>query len=128
MSSDRKKAVEYADKWFSKYIRKRDGRCVVCNTTKNLQCGHLFSRKNYSLRWDERNAYCQCRGCNLRHEHDPAPLTLYYMRLYHSDDYERLYREWNGVTKISTADIRLLGDRFKMLYENIEEGACYEGH
>ena len=111
--SDRKKAVAYADKWFSLFIRARDGRCVTCGSSESLQCGHLFTRAAYSTRWDERNAFCQCAGCNLRHEHDSSPLTAYYLSRFGEDAYHELHRKHKQTVKLSTAEIRAIGDSFK---------------
>lgn len=69
----RKAIVKELDKVFSQFIRQRDGRCVQCGKTDGLTCGHLFSRVNFSTRWDEENCWCQCFGCNLRHEHEFEP-------------------------------------------------------
>ena len=73
--SDRQKAVAYADKWMSQYIRLRDKRCYICGSRENLQCGHLITRSKYSTRWDESNCRAQCRSCNLRHEYQPEIFT-----------------------------------------------------
>lgn len=48
---------------FSLLIRKR-GRCERCGTTKRLQCSHIYSRANRSVRWSEINAFCFCAGCH----------------------------------------------------------------
>lgn len=57
------------DKIFSIYIRKRDkGICFTCfkaDDWKYMQAGHYISRNHNSLRYDERNVHCQCRGCNI---------------------------------------------------------------
>jgi len=113
ITSERKKAVAAADREFSRFIRARDGRCVTCGTTERLQCGHLFSRSNYSLRWDERNAYCQCASCNMRHEYDPAPLTMYYLSLYSQEDYVKLHATWRGPTKFTTERIREIAAEYR---------------
>ena len=105
MSDARKKAVALADKYFSLFIRARDGRCVTCGGVERLTCGHLFSRAHYSTRWDERNAFCQCAGCNLKHEHDPYPLIAYYLSLYSQEDLDRLHAKWSKSTKLTTTDM-----------------------
>lgn len=70
---DRQRAKDEADKWFSEFIRLRDAgpdgrvKCVTCSHTDHwryLQCGHLVTRGHQATRFDEKNASCQCRGCN----------------------------------------------------------------
>ena len=62
------------DRAFSSYIRTRDidrhgnTSCVTCGTTahwKQLQCGHFISRNYLATRFDEKNAFPQCVGCNI---------------------------------------------------------------
>lgn len=61
------------DKVFSAYIRLRDAmpsgyfRCISCAQIKpfdQADCGHFFSRRNMSVRFDEDNCHAECRGCN----------------------------------------------------------------
>ena len=122
MQSSRKTLVKEADRWFSKYIRLRDGRCVTCGSQQNLQCGHLFSRKSYSTRWDERNAYAQCAGCNLLHEHDPGPLTSYFLSLYSVEDFNRLHGAYRSPRKFTNADLKHLVEVYKTKVKEIENG------
>ena len=73
MKSKRHKLIDKLDRVFGDYIRKRDkGVCFSCPKVSdptdrvNYHAGHIFSRGYKALRWDERNVYGQCRGCNLR--------------------------------------------------------------
>ena len=70
----RKGWVRKLDHLVSQLVIARDGKCIVCGTTQNLTCGHLFSRVAYSTRWDLDNCYAQCLSCNLKHEYDPYPM------------------------------------------------------
>ncbi len=73
IKTERAKWKAKADKWFSEFIRLRDAgpdgrvKCVTCSHTDHwryLQCGHFVTRGHQSVRFDEKNASCQCRGCN----------------------------------------------------------------
>lgn len=66
------------DRVFSEYIRLRDSdghffRCISCGEIKPIgqaDCGHYFSRRKMSVRWDRRNANAECRACNrFRSDH-----------------------------------------------------------
>ncbi len=63
-----------ADCAFSLYIRKRDGMCRACGyeVPSELQCAHIWSRRYYATRFDERNAVALCRGCHIMFTHSPA--------------------------------------------------------
>lgn len=65
--------IKKLDKVFSAYIRLRDTmpggyfKCISCGQIKPFEqadCGHFFSRKNMSVRFDEDDCHAECRGCN----------------------------------------------------------------
>lgn len=66
-------------------VRKRDGRCVVCGSTLNLQCGHLFSRRYHATRWCLLNCNTQCADCNYRHGSNRDPYTFAFVRIHGAD-------------------------------------------
>jgi hypothetical protein len=53
-----------ADTKFSEEIRKRDGKCLRCNGTENLQCSHFWSRQHSSTRFDFKNCITLCYSCH----------------------------------------------------------------
>lgn len=115
----RKKLIKELDRVFSLYIRKRDGRCVVCGKTENLQCGHLFSRVAYSTRWDVGNCFAQCSGCNLRHEHDAWPFQRWYIKKFGQDHLEALHQRYRSIRKYKDAELAELIDQFKHMEETL---------
>lgn len=54
-----------ADKLWSEIVRKRDGKCMKCGRTTNLQAHHIFSRKFNNTRWNIDNGITLCYGCHL---------------------------------------------------------------
>lgn len=52
------------DKIFSTYIRKRDGKCVYCGSSYNLQCSHYHGRRKESVRFDPENCDTLCAKCH----------------------------------------------------------------
>lgn len=67
-------AIERLDKIFSLYIRLRDSRafgfkafkCISCGQVKPFRmadCGHYFSRRHMSTRYDEDNCNSECSYC-----------------------------------------------------------------
>jgi len=64
-------SMKAADRWFSLYIRQRDGYCRACGTADNLQCAHIISRSYKAIRCDERNAVALCRSCHVYYTHRP---------------------------------------------------------
>jgi hypothetical protein len=122
-SRRRKRAVYEADKWFSRYIRKRDGlRSVISGSTNKLTCSHLFSRRSYATRWDEENAYCQTAGENLYHNRDAGPLTTYYLELHSAEEYRELYRQYRNGAKFTTEEIEEIARYYRMRLQRLERG------
>lgn len=63
---------------FSKYIRLRDAikttgtsssvKCITCDDIRlvvEVDAGHLFSRTNTAILFDEHNVHAQCKKCNM---------------------------------------------------------------
>lgn len=118
-------ARDYADKWFSKYIRARDyGQgCYTCDSPKGyMQCGHLITRAKYSTRWDPLNAKAQCAGCNKLHEYQHEHFNSKWIQEYGEAAYHELVRKSNTVTKFTTQEIQEIGDHFKELAEELSSG------
>lgn len=123
----RKGVVRKLDKLVSEIVIKRDGRCIVCGSTKNLTCGHLFSRIAYSTRWElgknivgylwPSNCYAQCLSCNLRHEYDPYPMMSKVIGTYGQKLVDDLHREYVTPRKFKTYE---LVELYEKLSKNIE--------
>lgn len=89
----------------------RDGyRCVLCGRTDHLQCGHLFSRVSYTTRWDARNVFCQCEGCNMRHENNPHIFTLWFIKQFGTRVYEALMVRAKRASRLTTPELEALRD------------------
>ena len=113
--SNRKKLIEKLDKVFSVYIRQRDGRCVICGKTEGLTNGHLFSRINYSTRWDELNCHCQCSGCNYSHEFKPYPFFQWFENKFGKETLDNLYKKLLETRKWKDWEIQELIDKYQGL-------------
>lgn len=73
-----KTKIRTADKYFSEFIRRRDGRCVYATprcknweTWKDLTCSHFVKRRYESLRYDPDNCDAACRSCHQWVEDTP---------------------------------------------------------
>tara|TARA_R100000541_G_scaffold5598_1_gene13056 strand:+ start:8765 stop:9148 length:384 start_codon:yes stop_codon:yes gene_type:complete len=82
----RSKLVKKLDTVFSQWVRlsnadnNKNCICITCNKTffwKEIQAGHFMSRKHYSIRWDERNVFPQCCGCNVFRYGEQYKYSLY---------------------------------------------------
>ena len=89
-----------ADRFFSLYIRNRDGICQatlvdgagaqVCTRELNLQCAHVHSRDYSATRLDADNAMALCRSCHMYFTQRPLEWKEFVDELYGKDYYDRL--------------------------------------
>ena len=65
-----------ADKLASEVVRKRDGRCLMCGSTENLQVHHFIVTKGASTkyRWNLKNLLTLCYCCHIHKVHSTASL------------------------------------------------------
>ena len=119
----RKSLIRKLDQVFSLYIRTRDNnRCVQCGSFDNPTCGHLFSRVNYSTRWDEENAYCQCSGDNLRHEMEFEPFRRIVEARLGKEGYDALYQRHISIKKFKDYDLMEMIDLYKNKLQELAPG------
>ena len=75
----------------SRYVRARDGRCVRCgNTTGQLQCAHIFSRRYTATRTYEGNAVCLCATCHRFLTENPFEHVLFFTDYLPPGEFQRL--------------------------------------
>lgn len=108
---DRRKLIKSLDTEVSRIVRQRHPFCVQCGTSERLTCGHLITQGKYSTRWDigngdtPGNCFCQCQGCNMKHEYQPEHFTLWFIREYGRDEYENLVARSNKLKKWTNAEL-----------------------
>jgi hypothetical protein len=112
-----------ADKWFSYFIRIRDNNiCFICGKKMDFvdsQAGHLISRTATAIRWDERNVFCSCGGCNYRHEFRPEVMTNIFIDTFGLDEYQRLYLLSKRTEKLSRLYLENLATSYKERYQEL---------
>ena len=78
----RSRLIWELDREHSLKVRRRDGRCVICGRTRDLEASHYYSRRHFHTRWDDRNVNAMCGDCNLRHNEDYWPYALFMLETY----------------------------------------------
>jgi hypothetical protein len=87
----RKGMIDLLDILTSKVVRKRDGKCVTCGSTEELQASHFYRRSYYIIRFDLRNVNCQCKRCNYEHSSKPWRYTNWFLEHYGVDVMSELH-------------------------------------
>ena len=116
----RKGLIKKLDRIFSKYIRLRDKYCVLCGSSDNANCGHLFSRRHYSTRWDEDNCHQQCYPCNFKHNHQPYLYYDWYIEKFGKDKLDELHTKHQQIKKYSNVDLEELYEEIKIKHKELE--------
>jgi len=119
LKHNRKRIVQNLDREVSKYVRARDGACVVCGSVDQLTNGHLFSRIAYSTRWDLLNCHAQCWGCNYSHEYDFYPFQRWFISKFGQEGFDELYSRFKTPRKFSNPELAALLEEMKLLNSNL---------
>jgi 5-methylcytosine-specific restriction endonuclease McrA len=104
----RKGLVRKADDAFGMYIKARDGACVTCGRTDNLDCSHVIRKaRGHFHRWNPDNAYAQCRTCHMEH-HNVTELRLiaYATEKFGAEKLDQMRVETNTITKFKDYQLK----------------------
>ncbi len=104
------------DKICSEIVRKR-GKCEHCNSKKNLQCCHVFSRTYNNTRWGLDNLLCLCASCHFWAHKNPILFGEYVRQYLGSIKYDLLKEKHNLITKYTTGDLQIKYQVLKTLLE-----------
>lgn len=123
----RKGWVRKLDKITSLIVVRRDRKCFTCGSTQNLQCGHLFTRSLYAVRWNLLNCHAQCRGCNFRHEFDATIYNLKFIDKFGLDAYKELYRIAHRPNKLTNKQLQEIYEALEA-YQKLNEKEALVTH
>ena len=84
---------------FSKLIRLRDVDCQRCYKGGRLECSHIFSRRNRSLRHDTRNAKALCFNCHRWWHESPTEAYEWLVSIIGEPQYDKLRLMAHAVRK-----------------------------
>jgi 5-methylcytosine-specific restriction endonuclease McrA len=104
------------DKIISKIVRSK-GYCVWCGSkrTEILQCAHIYSRNNLSVRWDLENLVCLCAGCHFKAHQQPIEFTEWVKTFLGQDKYDRLRIRANTLYQWKIYELEALYESLRKL-------------
>lgn len=122
----RKVRISTEDRLFSEFIRKRairiSGGCQRCLSPKHdilkeddsifpawkqLQCSHLWGRRNRATRWDQDNCVGLCSGCHAYFTANPIEHQDWFREHLGEERFEQLQLRAQGVKKVDIVVVRL---------------------
>jgi len=106
------KLKKEAEKWFHKWICKRDGYiCYTCNGIGN-QAGHYWHGR---LDFDPRNLHCQCAGCNHWKSGNLAEYASRLKKEFGNDWFDKLDSDAHQMSnKFSRFELQEIIDKYKI--------------
>ena len=117
------------DKLFSEYIRRREAdengyvKCFTCGKIKHWkkqQCGHYYSRRFLSTRYDEMNCNVQCVQCNIFKEGNKPVFYQKLIEKYGEDKINLLYIKKDNTAKFTDTIYRILILEYKQKIKELE--------
>lgn len=118
-----KKKLDHA---FEMYVRVRDKwTCFTCgiviqDNKTDMHGGHVITRAQYATRWDERNCFAQCKGCNLIHHFKPHIYIDLYIQKFGADQYHELVRKSHEILKINPTNLIDLELHYRMKLNDLK--------
>jgi 5-methylcytosine-specific restriction endonuclease McrA len=106
----KKKLVDKLDSIVRSICRIRDTRCCSCGKVidSSSQVSHYVGRRHHCLRWDLKNCHMSCAGCNIIHNYNPAPYTIFLTNKYGNEILEEFQQRMRSHTRFSTSDLDTL--------------------
>ena len=124
--TERRKAIDRADEWFSRYVRlyyANNQLQVRCCTSgrwyhiKDIDCGHFMSRNNYNTRWEFKNALPQGKQDNRFRSGRQFEMGKVIDQIHGPGTAEKMEQmaHWRGSTK-TVYDIRQIAAKYRTLF------------
>ena len=118
MKPTKKSLTNKLDKQVSLIVRSL-GRCVRCLGTDNLQCCHIFTRKNRSVRWFEDNLLCMDSKCHFWAHDNPVLFGEFVIDLLGIKRYNRLKKKAREIKQWKVWELEELLKKQEEKHENI---------
>ena len=128
-SKSKKLAKKKCDKYFSKYIRRRDAdyrglsQCITCGgwkSYKQMDAGHFINRDREATRYDEKNVNAQCKKCNRFQSGNQFEHGKAIDRKYGPGTAEQILQKSKMRCRRKQADYEYLAQEFKQKLDQLE--------
>jgi len=120
----RKSLIKKLDGLVTQILLIREGKCVVCGSTKQLGTSHIFSRTHLATRWDieeKGNCHINCWPCNYLHTHNTYPYNNWFIKKYGEKEFDNLYARWNQVSHLKVWQLKILKDEFESVLKDLQK-------
>ena len=107
---------ENAWKYFSLFVRQKDGKCFTCDVVKDpkeLQAGHWRHGHTKVGFLDERNVHAQCPKCNTYLSGNLGEYTLRMGKIYGIEEAERMWKEFSKDHSFTRSELISIINKYK---------------
>ena len=117
--------TDKADKVFSKCVKARVlMTCESCGQSSYyygaLDCAHIFSRTNKSVRQHPLNACCLCRDCHLRYTQNPDEFMEFVDTIRTVDQMQILIDAKNNLIKYNDLHVKDCAAHYRLQLKEME--------
>lgn len=114
---------------WSKCVRLRDKKCIVCGSTENLQAHHCFVRAAISLRtrFMTINGICVCFHCHLIQIHKNGDKRFFekYIKILDEkipkEKQQEIYKIAENKEPITLEDLQIINENLKKELQNLQQ-------
>lgn len=105
--------VRYAAKYTCQRCGKTDGQ---------MECSHIFSRKNRTIRWAKDNAMCKCHTCHRWWHENPTESGNWFRNMVGEGFYSLLLERKNAKVKVSKLEEEEIAKHYREQLKLMESG------
>lgn len=115
-----------ADIWFSKAVRARDGKCLVCGREDTLEACHIYGRRNKVVRWSADNAFAMCHYHHRVMTENPLEMSRLCYQLFGDGHMEILREKARGHMKTNAQLRREIAKHYREELKKLEADPDYK--
>ncbi|MEY8205936.1 MAG: hypothetical protein RPR40_12815 [Bermanella sp.] len=119
--------ISPADKAFSECVRAAAGECERCGKGGRLECSHIFSRANRTIRWAKDNAMAKCFMCHKWWHAEPTESGVWFRGLKGDGFVALLIEKKNNKFKVPKTEEKDIARHYRGQLKIIEQKRS-EGH
>ena len=113
-----------ADIAFSDCVRYAAGyTCQKCGKVDGqMECSHIFSRKNRTIRWAKDNAMCKCHTCHRWWHENPTESGDWFRNLVGEGAYQILVEKKNSKQRVSKLEEEEIAKHYREQLRKMQSG------
>ena len=114
--------VTEADRWFSKAVRlSKNNTCEMCGIQGDMQCCHIFGRRDKAVRYSTLNVICGCVNCHRKTGENPVDFHEWIKVKFGQKRIDMLHLKRRGYLKATPEVRRMISKHYRDEYNRMME-------